>query len=222
MDHVMLCEEPHTCQFMTIYDEQGQIASAISDFGITNQITVDYLRQHQSIIVDADMLVLDMNLPDASIEYLLSEAEQYEIPVVVDPTSPARAARLRPFLNHIHLITPGRDEADAITTVDSPQEAAHQLVKMGVEIAIVTLGEDGIAYSDGSHYGHIPAIKTRLIDVIGAGDALTAGVIFGLLNDLPLDESIRLGTAAAAITLRCEESVSPNLTPDALYSSLVI
>jgi pseudouridine kinase len=54
------------------------------------------------------------------------------------------------------------------------------------------------------------------------GDALTAGVVFGLLNDFPVDEAVRLGVSAAALTLQCKETVYPDLSLEILYDQLVI
>ena len=36
-------------------------------------------------------------------------------------------------------------------------------------------------------------------DTTGAGDALTATVLFGLLNDIPIDDAVRLGVTAASL-----------------------
>ena len=57
-----------------------------------------------------------------------------------------------------------------------------------------------------------PAIATELVDSTGASDALTATVVFGILNEIPLDEAVRLGASAAALTLECTDSVCQELT----------
>jgi len=44
----------------------------------------------------------------------------------------------------------------------------------------------------------------------------------GLLNGLPIDEAVRLGTSAAALTLQCRETVCPTLSLERLYDQLVI
>ena len=76
--------------------------------------------------------------------------------------------------------------------------AAQKLVGLGVQIAIVTLGATGLVYTTSDESGHVPAVEVEIIDLTGAGDALTAAVVFGLLNDFPVDEAMRLGTSAAA------------------------
>jgi pseudouridine kinase len=60
------------------------------------------------------------------------------------------------------------------------------------------------------------------VDPTGAGDALTAGVIFGLLNDLEPVEAVRLGLSAATLTLRCTDTVCSDLSLERLYSQLVV
>jgi len=59
-----------------------------------------------------------------------------------------------------------------------------------------------------------------VLDPTGAGDAQTAAVLFGLLNGIPLDESVRLGISAAALTLRTPGSVVANLSLEMLYDEL--
>ena len=52
------------------------------------------------------------------------------------------------------------------------------------------------------------------------GDALSAAVIFALLNEIPLDEAIRLGVSAATLTLRSTGTVSAQLSLERLYDEL--
>jgi pseudouridine kinase len=102
------------------------------------------------------------------------------------------------------------------------QEMAMRLVGMDVEIAIITLAEKGLYYATSDERGHVPALQRDVVDLTGAGDALTAAVIFGLLNDIPISEAVRLGVSAAALTIQCPETVCPGLSLDRLYDELVI
>ncbi|MGB9591252.1 MAG: carbohydrate kinase family protein, partial [Candidatus Kryptoniota bacterium] len=99
---------------------------------------------------------------------------------------------------------------------------AKALVSKGVEIVIITLGEHGLCYATSETSGHIPAIQTDISDPTGAGDALTATVLFALLNEIPLDDAVRLGVSAATLTLQYPGSVIPDLTLEKLYDQLVI
>ena len=49
-----------------------------------------------------------------------------------------------------------------------------------------------------------------------------AAVIFGLLNEVSLDEAMRLGVTAASLTLQSPQTVLPNLSQELLYDLLAI
>jgi pseudouridine kinase len=57
----------------------------------------------------------------------------------------------------------------------------------------------------------VPALPAEVVDVTGAGDAAVAGTLYGLLRGHDLATAARYGQAAAALTLACEQSVSPAL-----------
>jgi pseudouridine kinase len=123
-------------------------------------------------------------------------------------------------------VTPNAAEAEALCEVqvtdrESALAAAQKLVSMGVQIAIVTLGATGLVYATWQESGHVPAMEVEIVDFTGAGDALTAASVFGLLNDFPIDEAVRLGTSAAALTLQSRETVCPELSLERLYEKLV-
>jgi pseudouridine kinase len=79
-----------------------------------------------------------------------------------------------------------------------------------------------VVYATSETTGHIPAIRTRISDPTGAGDALTAAILFALLNDIELDDAIRLGVSAASLTLRYSGTVCPDLSLEKLYDQLLV
>ncbi len=111
-------------------------------------------------------------------------------------------------------------EAEGDGPRDRALDAARRLVAEGVDIALVTMAEFGVGYASAETSGHVPAVMTEVIDPTGAGDAQTAAVMFGLLSGIPLDESVRLGASAAALTLRTNGSVVPDLSLERLYNEL--
>jgi pseudouridine kinase len=172
------------------------------------------------------MIVLDANLSPRTIASVFNLAKKYECPVCVDPTSAFLAPRFKPFLAHILLMTPNASEAESLTGLDLAQTDIHRvattLINMGVDIAIITLAEMGLYYVTSHESGRVPALQRDIVDLTGAGAALTAGAIFGLLNDFAVGEAMRLGVSAAALTIQCPETVYPDLSLDRLYDELVI
>ena len=65
---------------------------------------------------------------------------------------------------------------------------------------VTTFGADGPIAWDGQRLWHEPALPVEILDRLGAGDALAAGVVHGWLNG-SLAEGLRYGVVLAALIL---------------------
>jgi len=226
---VLRTSEFPTGFYMGLIGADGALVHAVDDMRAIASLTGDDLRQREDLFRESALLFVDANLPPLVLRSALSLARRAGIPVCADPVSSGLAPRLAQHLDRLHLITPNSSEAGVLTGLsfaasdrDGALEAAKILVNRGAKIALVTLAEFGVVYASSDQTGHIPAIRTRISDPTGAGDALTAAVIFGLLNDIPLDEAIRLGVSAASLTLRHAGTVCPDLSLERLYDQLLV
>ena len=228
VSHVIIAAGRATASYLAILDSAGSLVMSIDDMAIIREtLSADFLNRRRALFQQARMVVLDANLSAGALRTVFRLARAVGLPVCADPTSTTLAPLLRPHLPELTLTTPNAAEAEAlcgirVTGRNSGLAAAHRLVSLGVKVAIVTLGATGLVYATSHESGHIPAIEREIADLTGAGDALTAAVVFGLLNQLPVDEAVRLGMSAAALALQCRETVCPNLSLDRLYDQLVI
>ena len=69
--------------------------------------------------------------------------------------------------------------------------------------AVVTLGARGLLYreEDGT-LCHLPAYQVRAVDSTGAGDIFHGAFAYGLYRGYSLKENLRLGSAAAALSVQ--------------------
>lgn len=229
VENVICSTNASTGSYIGVIDTQGDLQLALDDMHVIEEITSQYLRDRYSIFKQSSLLFVDANLPKKTLKTALSLARRAKIPVFADPTTTLLAHRFEPYLNRIYLLTPNISEAaffcEQVIDPSDPeqaQEAAKHLVSQGVKIAIVTLAEFGVCYATSETSGYIPAIRTEIVDPTGGGDALTAAVVFALLNNIPLDDAVRLGVSAASLTLRHRGAVMPDLSLEKLYSQLVI
>jgi pseudouridine kinase len=199
----------------------------MDDMRISGAITPAYLKERQDLFDQAAAVFVDANLPDETLNTAISLSYKAGVPIAADPTSTNLAPRLQPYLDKLWLITPNEREAEVLCPHPVPHadrdqaiDAAKHLVNKGVDIAIIAMAEFGVGYATAESTGHIPAIKTEVLDPTGAGDALSAAVIFALLNDIPIDEAVRLGVSAAALTLRSIGTVVQDLSLERLYEEL--
>ena len=218
-----------TGHYLGAISTRGELQAALDDMRAMAMLTAAYLEEHAAHFKEASLLFLDANLSKKSLRKAFSLARQAKLPVFADPTSVSLAPRLAPFLDRITVINPNWNEAailcdqpPGIPCSEDALESAKRLVSLGVGLAIVTLAQLGVCYATSETSGQMPAIRTEVVDPTGAGDALSAAVIFALLNDIPLDDAIRLGVSAATLTLRHQGSVLPDLSLEKLYDQLVI
>jgi len=216
--------------YMALLEPDGELQVAISDFEIVRHVDSDYLLEHESLFATASMIAIDATLTEHTLDTLFELAARHQTPVCADPTTPALASRLCPYISQLHLVVPNAGETTALCGLqqgaahdrETAIDTARHLVSMGAKIAVVTLGEQGLAYADGSGGGFIRAIHTEVVDATGAGDAFSGAVIFGLLNEVPVDEAMRLGVTAASLTLQSRETVLPHISQELLYDELAV
>ena len=218
-----------TASYMAVYDAQGGQVMALDDMRVLTEITPAYLRGQKRLFSTASMVFVDANLEPAALKTVFLMARRAHVPVCADTTSYILARRLETHLTSLYLLTANAREVSVINP-DTPEvtgrfsaaQAARQLVNRGVKIVAVPLAHFGVCYATSETSGHVPAVRTQVIDPTGAGDALTATLIFGLLNGISLDESVRLGVTASSLILRYPGTVYPGISLERLYDELVI
>ncbi len=226
-DHILISCEQHSAAYMALQSAERTLLVALDDTTAASAITPEYISDHASMLEQARMVVIDANVPLQTAETLLSICREAGVPVVLEPVAYAPALRYRPLAGAFYLMTPNAVEAQALTGLpvsDMAQGAlaAKHLVAAGVQIAIITLGHNGLVYATPDANGYVPSMEGEIIDPTGAGDALTAAVVYALLNDIPVDEAVRLGVCAAALTLASTDTVRQDLSLESLYAQLVI
>jgi pseudouridine kinase len=226
LDHVIRGDAP-TGTYLAVLDADGELVVAVSTMGATDGLTVDQLTGVRDLVANADLLVVDGNVPAAPTTWLLDTAAAADVPVVIDPVSVAKARPLAAILSPsrpVLAVTPNLDELAAIVGEDVPDtkggiaRAAARLHERGVAHVWVRRGRRGSILSNRTHadtrptVSLLPAPPTTLVDVTGAGDAMTAAFVHAhLRGDSPLD-AVRFGQSAAALTVACPQTVRPDLT----------
>jgi 1-phosphofructokinase family hexose kinase len=96
------------------------------------------------------------------------------------------------------LVKPNLDEARALVGGGEPLAVARRLLAAGARNAWLSLGPQGslLATPDGAVRLRAPA-PARVVNAVGAGDALLGGLVAGLGRGLGLVAAARLGVAAA-------------------------
>ncbi len=88
----------------------------------------------------------------------------------------------------------------ALSGLDDTEAALRKLRKTMNNVLVVTLGEHGAMAMEGDRFHHVPAFAVQAVDTTGAGDVFRGGFIYALVNGLPIEQALRMGNAAAAVS----------------------
>jgi len=249
MEQMIISGEHPTGIYLAILDEKGEMEVAVSDMRILEEVMVEYLRSKAYLIKGSKIVVMDTNIPEQSIEYVAELCNKVKVPLLIEPVSVEKAKKLRKVLDEsgkwtIDYITPSEDELESILGAEIGDDrdldldidldivrASEELKGKGVKNVIVTLGKRGIyvSYGGGTDEGKqsdpkpgkfMAPYKGEVVDVTGAGDALVAGLVYGIYKGYSLEVAARFGLGAAALTISTKEAVRRDLREGLLRSRI--
>jgi sugar/nucleoside kinase (ribokinase family) len=115
--------------------------------------------------------------------------------------SALRDVRLHAMLPDLDYFMPSRSELTFMMQEEDTHKAmqqAHQQMQSG-KIIMKDGAQGALGWGDGWQY-HASSLVVEPIDTTGAGDAFDAGFVYGLVNELSLEECMRYGVVCGALT----------------------
>ena len=104
------------------------------------------------------------------------------------------------------------DEVTVAIGSGTPEAQASRLLDLGLELAIVKLGGDGVLAAWDGGAERVPPIEVEVVNGLGAGDAFGAALCHGLLEGWDVVDTVRFANAAGAYVagqLACADAM-PN------------
>ncbi len=208
--------------YVCLNDVSGDLYAAVSDMRICERITPEFLLPSLAYLCACDLVVVDANLPETTLQWL---AQYVTAPIAADPVSIRKAGRLKSCLYAIRLLKPNRPEAELLTGVSirgthGLDEAAAKLHGSGVDSVFISLGSQGVFYSDHTAHGLIPAFNEMPFSTNGCGDAMFAAICISYIRGLSARDCAKAGQAAAAICAQSANAVSDAMSPQKLEQEL--
>lgn len=183
------------------YYRDGSAASRLS----ASDLSREYIGQADYLHLTGITPALSASCREATWA-ALRIAEEEGVAVSFDPnvrrklwSEEEARATLRSMIPEVHTVLTGRGEATLLTGREEPEAAARALRDHGASEVVVRRGEAGaLAVSeDGVERGD--ALEVEAVDVVGAGDAFTAGYLSGRLRDWAVAPALRLGNVAGGL-----------------------
>ena len=211
-----------TSTYLFIADEKGEMELALSDMDIYRHITPAFLASRAQLLQNAQLVVVDANIPADAIQWL---AQHVKPPLFADPVSTAKAEKLRPVLGKLHTLKPNRIEAQLLSGVEITDEAslnraADKLLETGLRRVFLSLGGDGVLAADHSGRVRLPCLMGDMVNTTGCGDAFMAALAWAYLEGTALEDTAQAGLAAASIAMESGETINDAMSAQALTARM--
>jgi 5-dehydro-2-deoxygluconokinase len=115
------------------------------------------------------------------------------------PSEAEAGEQVRAALRHVTVAVGNLEECRVATGAADPHEAGKALLDLGVELAVVKRGSDGVLGMTAAETVEVPPVPVEVVNGLGAGDAFGGALCDGLLAGRGLTETLRFANAAGAI-----------------------
>ncbi|QDU80939.1 Ribokinase [Polystyrenella longa] len=184
-------------------EESGQNCITIVS-GANGQITTDDIDTWENVISDADLVLLQLEIPHPVVELVLERCQEQGVLTMLDP-APMPAEQLGSRMYVADIMTPNQTEAEllvgfTVTTTEDAQRAAEELQRRGASTVVIKLGADGaLVVDEAGHATHITAPEVNVVDTTAAGDAFNAGLAVALVEGKSLANAVQYGCITGSL-----------------------
>jgi ribokinase len=175
------------------------VAGGANDF-----LTPDKIDRALPAIVEADIVLLQYEIPEATVRHVLNTCERLGKKVIFN-IAPAQKIDDELF-SKIFMVVVNETEAETLTglsvnSVHEAERAAQNIVSRGSKYAVVTLGEKGSYVVGQNESFYTRSFEVEAVDTTGAGDVFCGSLAVAITEGMPVSEAIEFASAAAAISV---------------------
>ena len=154
----------------------------------------------------ASIVISQLEIRDGAIEAAARICHDLGKPLLLNP-APSRLLPKRIY-ESLHVIVVNEHEARDVTGKSDLKESVACLHKMGCKNVVVTLGSQGVMFSEGATLEFIEAQKVRAVDTTGAGDCFVGWLGVGIAEGFSLRVATERACKAASLKVTREGAQS--------------
>lgn len=163
--------------------------------GANDWITPDYVQKASAVIKDADIVMIQQEIPVETVEYTARLCKELGIKLLLNP-APARLLSEEVIENATYL-TPNEHECSVLFAGINRTE----VLKKYPNKLFITEGVKGVRYFDGMIEKVIPSFLVKAVDTTGAGDTFNGAFAVAVAEGKSYEESLKFANKAAAISV---------------------
>lgn len=223
MEESLVLKKNGTPTYMVILDDEGEMISAVVDMKGIDEADEAFVDSKEDHFKKALYTFVDADNPKL-LEHMLRRFGK-DTKFILDPVSAAKAANVKHLIGSFYAIKPNIHEAEilvgfGIKNDEDLVRAAEELHRKGVNHVFISLGAEGIFYSDGVAKGKVKAKDVKAVNVTGGGDAFVAGIGYGYIHELSMPETIKYAIAMSVIAVTHPETINPEMCHDCVEDYL--
>jgi ribokinase len=163
--------------------------------GANDHVTPKYVEKALDIIRESDIVLIQQEVPEETVEYVSEICHQFNVPLLLNP-APARPLS-RDVIGKATYITPNEHEAAVLFNGLSRDQALKQYPNK----VFITEGKKGVRYYNGEKEVVVPSYEVEAVDTTGAGDTFNAAFAVALAEGKNVEESLRFANRAASLSV---------------------
>lgn len=164
--------------------------------GSNYKITKNTIDKYKDIILSADIVLLQLEIPIDIVEYAAEVCKKNNVSVLLNP-APAIELK-KSLIENVTYITPNEHELKIIL---GKHDNIDEIIRKYPNKLIVTMGAKGVKYFDGIDMKLIPSYDVEVIDTTGAGDTFCGGLAAALVRGDNIEDAIKFANKAAALSI---------------------
>ena len=169
--------------------------------GANMKITAEDVRDREDLIARSDILLLQLETSREAITEAVRIAKAHGVKVVLNPAPFSDV--VFDVIKDVDIITPNETEAALIAPGSSGDlsRMASDIIAMGCDNVIITIGSQGSFYKGKLGEFTIPAKKVDAVDTTGAGDAYNGALCTALAEGMCMKDAMIFAGAFASLSV---------------------
>ncbi|MEK5391356.1 ribokinase [Margalitia sp. FSL K6-0131] len=163
--------------------------------GANDLLTPDYIDKAKDVIQAADIVLIQQEIPEETVEYVAELCHSFQVPLLLNP-APAREISQN-VIEKAAYLTPNEHEVTILFKGLTKDEA----LKKYPNKLFITEGKRGVRYFDGEKEVLVPSYKVEAVDTTGAGDTFNAAFAVALSEGKSVKESLQFANRAASLSV---------------------
>jgi|SRR5690554_1088111 len=203
INHILIDEASNTGTALITVDEEGENQIIVIS-GSNMKITPYDIKKEKEIFKEVKVVIVQLEIPVETVLEAARLAKENDCIFILNP-APAKELP-EELISLTDYLTPNETELELLSGVDvdddkSIEAAAKVLLNKGVKNIIVTLGSKGACLINKEKKELFPAIKVKVVDSTGAGDAFNGALAYALSNNEEIENAVKLAVSVASFSV---------------------